>query len=82
MKCAVFEFEDNSCAIGQTSWIYGEDAKDFNNETWFFSNEIVVKWPREYAKALRKIQRDDDFDVDEGEFERHAARIVKFGGKG
>lgn len=43
MKWAIFEFNDRSCEFGQTSRIQGEDAESFDNETWFFTKEIIVK---------------------------------------
>ena len=49
MKWAVFEFEDLSCDVRQTAWIHGED-KLFNDNDWFSSKEINVKWPKDCAK--------------------------------
>ena len=80
MKWAVFEFNDRSCEFGQTSWIQGEDAESFDNETWFFSKEIIVKWPKDFTKAARKMQRNIDVDINDIENERHPAKIVKLGG--
>lgn len=80
MKWAIFEFEDSSCEVGQSSWIHGEDAHNFDNESWFFSNEIVVKWPKDFNKALKKMQRNLDVNIEEVQYERHSARVVKFGG--
>ena len=41
MKWAIFEFDDSSCDVGQTPWIQGEDAENFD-ESWFFDNDIMV----------------------------------------
>ena len=53
MKWAVFEFEDLSCDVGQTAWIYGEDESLFNDNDWFSSKEIIVKWPNDCTKFRR-----------------------------
>lgn len=44
MKWALFEFEDLSCEVGESAWILGEDENLYNNDQWFPSNEIIVKW--------------------------------------
>ena len=80
MKWAVFEFEDLSCEVGETDWIYGEDETLFNNDDWFFSNEVVVKWPKDFKK-WKRISARSLVDTDELETERHSAKIIKFSGK-
>lgn len=81
MKWAIFEFEDLSCDIGQTKWIQCEDAELFDNDAWFFTKEVVLKWPKDFNKALKMMQRDVDVDSTRVESERYSARVVKFGGK-
>ena len=81
MKWAIFEFSDSSCAVGETAWVHGEDKNLFNNDSWFFKDEIVVKWPKNYNKAMKKMQRSIDVNIIEVDVERFAAKIVKFGGK-
>lgn len=81
MKWAIFEFEDSSCDVGQTAWIQEQDAKNFNNESWFFRTEVIMKWPKDFNKAMKKMQRNLDINIDDVENKRYSARIVKFGGK-
>ena len=80
MKWAVFEFEDFSCEVGESSWILGEDENLFNNDDWFPSKEIIVKWPKDCGK-LRKILPKESVCINEVETERYPAKIVKFSGK-
>lgn len=80
MKWAVFEFEDLSCEVGETAWICGEDACLFNNDDWFLSKEIIVKWPKDCAK-WRRISSKTLMDIDEVETDRYSAKIIKFSGK-
>ena len=80
MKWAIFEFDDSSCEFGPMSWIQGEDPDNFDNDAWFFSREIIVKWPKDFTKAAKKMQRNLDVDIEAVEYERYSATIVKFGG--
>ena len=50
MRWAVFEFEDVSCEVDESAWIYEEDKSLFNNDDWFSAKEIVVKWPKDCAR--------------------------------
>ena len=79
MRWAVFEFNDFSCEVGETAWIYGEDEELFNNDDWLFSREVIVKWPRDCNKWRRIISK-VTVDIDEIETDRHPARIIKFSG--
>lgn len=81
MKWAIFEFDDSSCDVGQTSWIQGEDAENFDNESWFFDNDIIVKWPKDFNKAYKKMQRHVDVNINDVENERFSAKIIKFDGE-
>lgn len=76
MKWAIFEFEDSSCEVGESAWILGENQNLFNNDDWFSSKEVTVKWPK-----LRKSLTKASVDIDEVETERYVAKIVKFSGK-
>ena len=80
MKFAIFEFSDRTCEIGETSWIVGEDKQNFTNELWTPSTEVVVKWPKEFAKISRKLGK-LSIDIKEISSSPHTATIVKFGGK-
>lgn len=80
MKWALFEFEDFSCEVGESAWVIGEDERLFNNDDWFQSKEIVVRWPKDWAK-LRKASQKTSVDIDEVEIERYPAKIVKFSGR-
>lgn len=80
MKLAVFEFEDCSCEIGQTAWIYGEDERLLNNNDWFFSKEVVMRWPKDFNKVAR-MMKGLLVDPTAMKTERFSAKIVKFGGK-
>ena len=80
MKWAIFEFGDSTCDVGQTSWIQGENAETFDNDSWFFANEVIVKWPKDIGRAKKKMKREVDVDITITESERYPATIVKFGG--
>ena len=57
MKFAIFEFSDRTCEIGETSWIVGEDKQNFANELWTPSTEVIVKWPKDFAKIREVVDR-------------------------
>ncbi|XP_046862848.1 uncharacterized protein LOC124456447 [Xenia sp. Carnegie-2017] len=82
MKFAIFDFGDNTFDIGQTSWIQDENSTTFDNESWLFTHEIIVKWPIDFNAAKRKMRKKIDEDTTKTESERYPARILKFGGKG
>lgn len=50
MKWAIFEFEDRTCEIGQTSWILNEDERKFTNDVWLFKTEIALNGPKTLAR--------------------------------
>ena len=81
MKWAIFDFGDNTFDIGQTSWIQGEDSETFDNEFCFFTNEVIVKWPKDFNAAKKKMLKNLDVDITKTESERYLAKIVKFGGE-
>ena len=80
MKFAIFDFGDNTFDIGQTSWIQDENSTTFDNESWLFTHEIIVKWPIDFNAAKRKMRKKIDVDTIKTESERYPARILKFGG--
>ena len=81
MKFALFEFcEDNSCAIGESEWIAGEDASILGNEDWEDDKEILVKWPLE-REYLKWSNTNGKFEVDQTKARTYAARVLKFNGK-
>lgn len=80
MKWAVFEFEDSSCEVGESAWILGEDESRFNNNDWFSSSKIIVKWPLDCAKLRRTLAK-SSVDIEEVETESYSAKVVKFSGK-
>ena len=80
MKWDVFEFEDLSCDVRQTAWIHGEDKSLFNDNDWFSSKKIIVKWPKDCAK-FRRISSKTQMDIDEVDTVRYSAKIIKFSGE-
>lgn len=83
MKFAIFEFEDCSCDIGETAWIYDENEELFDNSSWPFSQKIVVKWPTDFyvSKVKKMLKKGLDVDLSTIETQRFSAKVVKFGGK-
>ena len=79
MEFAIFDFTDKSCAVGQTSWIVGEEKQNFTNDLWNSSTEVVVKWPKEFSKILRKLGK-TSIDIKEISSILCTATIVKFDG--
>ena len=82
MKYAVFEFvEDKSCEIGLTSWISGEDDEMFTNDKWFFNKEIMLEWPNESTRILKRLAKNTPIDLKQLDTTMYPAKVVKFGGK-
>ena len=80
MKLAIFEFEDKTCEIGETSWILHEDEGNLNNEDWQLSREVIVKWPKDFGKVSRKIGK-TSVDIEEIDSILCTAHIIAFSGK-
>ena len=80
MQYAVFEFvEDKSCAVGETRWISGEDNDKLTNEKWFFNKEILLRWPCDSTRILKRLGKTPiDLEV---ETKMYSAKIVKLSGK-
>ena len=81
MKYALFNFfVDNSCALGETRWILDEESSQLNNNKWIFHKEVIVDWPCDYQRYLKKIMK-GSVDISQVESKKWAAKIVKFSGK-
>ena len=80
MKWEIFEFEDRTCEIGQTSWILNEDERKFTNDVWLFKTEIAVRWPKDFGKVARKLGK-TPVDISEVSSILCTATIIKFSGK-
>lgn len=80
MKWAIFEFDDNTCEVGETSWIVNEDKEKFTNDLWLSSTEIIVKWPKDFSKVSRKLGK-TPVNMNVVASILCTATIVKFSGK-
>ena len=81
MKYALFDFtDDKSCAVGEARWIVDEDSSQLNNNQWVFHKEVLVDWPCDYQRLLKKITK-GSVDVSQVKSKRWAAKVVKFSGK-
>ena len=81
MKYAFFEFVDEkSCEIGETRWIRREDASTFKNVDWDREKEVMVAWPREFAKLSKKIVK-GSIDPTSVQTTTCVAKVIKLCGK-
>ncbi len=80
MKFAIFEFEDQTCEIGETLWIVNEDESKFTNDLWLSSQKVVVQWPKDFGKVARKLGK-MPIKTDDIASTFCTATIVKFNGK-
>ena len=81
MKFALFDFmSDKSCEVGESRWIMREDPKMFNNNSWQFNTEVLVKWPSDFSKISRKIIK-ASIDPQNVETETCIAKVLRFSGK-
>jgi hypothetical protein len=83
MKFALFVFcEDNSCAVGESSWLIDQDESCFNTKDWNTDKEILVRWPKAAKDYSKWSNRSGKYPLDsECETKTYAARVLKFSGK-
>ena len=64
MKFALYEFcEDQSSAIGESSWMVDEDDSSFNN-VWMTNKEVLVRWPKTSKDYLKWSNKNGKCQLD------------------
>ena len=83
MKFALYVFcDDGSSAVGESSWITGQDKSTFNNNDWIQDKEVLVRWPDAPKDYTKWSNKNGKFPLDpECETTTYAARVLKFNGK-
>ena len=78
MKFALYEFcEDQSSAIGESSWMVDEDDSSFNNNVWMTNKEVLVRWPKTSKDYLKWSNKNGKCQLDT-EWKTYTARGLKF----
>ena len=81
MKFALYEFcEDQSCAVGESSWMVNEDDTNFNNNVWITNKEVLVHWPKAPKDYLKWSNKNGKYSLDT-EWKTYTARVLRFHGK-
>lgn len=82
MKFALYVFcEDESSAVGESSWISGQDKSTFNNDDWIQDKEVLVRWPEAEKDYIKWSNKSGKFPLaPECKTKTYAARVLKFNG--
>ncbi len=81
MKYALFEFaNEKACEVGETRWILRENLDTFKNVGWDCNKDVMVAWPKEFAKIHKRIIK-GSLDPSALETKTCVAKVLKFSGK-